>query len=277
MFVCAVVLSGAAIAFAHCFRLAARVAFRGDALKLLLTMLRAPRDALEVRGAPLAAPSDADCATMTRALATGRIMLLSFVVTDGGADVRALGESGHVYSIVLRAAPTCSCPAFAYRRDAQCKHLAWLKTKVLGAPPDHYIVYQRAYLRLELAYLLRAPAASALYAPRPIREALGIIQPTIIPADDSVCAVCYDELETSAATLRCAAQCRKVFHHECVRQYHASLAADGKPLVCACCRAPWLDAVAVETVVTRDFTYTHVSHPHGATPKKQRASSVRRL
>lgn len=259
--------------FAFCLARAARVAFRRDALKLLLTALRAPRDAFEARGAPLVKPTDADCATMTRALGTGRIMLLSFVVVDGGADVRALGESGHVYSIALRAAPTCSCPAFVFKRDAQCKHLAWLKTKVLGAPPDHYIVYQRAYLRLELAYFLRAPAASALYAPRPIREALGLVQAaTDAPTEDSVCAVCYDELEASAATLRCAAQCRKVYHRECVRQYHASLAADGKPPVCACCRAPWVDAVAVETVVTRELTYTHVSHPHGATPKRRRAS-----
>ena len=270
MYAIAIVL---AVVIALCLARTARIAFRRDTLQLLLTVLRAPRDAFEVRGAPLVTASDADCATMTRALSTGRIMLLSFVLADGGADVRALGESGHVYSISLRSAPTCSCPAFVFKRDAQCKHLAWLKTKVLGAPPDHYIVYQRAYLRLELAYLLRAPAASALYAPRPIREALGLVVP-VDASSECICAVCYDELEASAETARCAAQCRKAYHKDCVRQYHASLAADGKPPVCACCRAPWLDAVAVETVVTREFTYTHVSHPHGP-PKKRRGSVSR--
>ena len=278
MFTVAIALLLTAIAaFALCLALAVRVAFRGDALKLLLTVLRAPRDAFEARAAPLVTPADTDCATMTRAMGTNRIMLLSFVAVDGGADVRALGESGHVYSIMLRAAgSSCSCPIFAYRNGALCKHIAWLLNKVLGAPPDHYIIYQRAYLRLELAYLLRAPAAF-VYAPRPVREALGIVQAPADVVADCVCAVCYDELEPSAATLRCAAQCRKVYHRDCVRQYHAALAADGKAPVCACCRGPWLDDLAVETVVTRDFTYTRVSHPHGATPPKKRASSTRRL
>ena len=69
--------------------------------------------------------------------------------------MRVLGTKGDVYVVTLGMTQTCLYPAFRFKRDdAQCKHLAWLKTKVLGEPASHYIAYQCAFTELERLYLL---------------------------------------------------------------------------------------------------------------------------
>ena len=274
--VAAAVLTALGVAFCTAYARLASVAFRGDPLTLLKAVLCSPSDVFERRAAAFYTANSVDNATTTRALGTGRIMLLSFEPTADGASVKALGEGGHVYVIRFGPVPSCSCPAFVYKRTAQCKHLAWFKTKVLGVPPNHYLVTQTAYLRLELAYLLRLPHTnqSQLFAPRPIREALGVEAASSSASDDAMCAICYDELDSaSASAVRCRATCRKPFHGSCVTDYLEHLARDGKAAICACCRSPWVASITVQTVVLRDGVATQlVTHPHGPTPRKRRGS-----
>lgn len=262
---------------AYAVNLLASVAYRRDLLTLLLSAIRSPLAVFEARAAPFYTAGDADYAAITRALGTGRIMLLSCDSAADGVSVKALGECGAVYELRFGRVPACSCPAFMFKRTAQCKHLAWFKTKVLGVPPNHYLVTQTAYLRLEHEYMLRTlghAAHTQLYAPRPILEALGVVAATAT-GDDAVCAICYDELDAAAtaSAMRCAAQCRKPFHPQCVTDYHTSLKGDGKPPICPYCRSPWVDNIAVQTVLLRTNALTQqVSHPQGPTPKKRRAS-----
>jgi hypothetical protein len=90
-------------------------------------------------------------------------------------NARALGTDGAVYDLALGMTQTCSCPAFRFKRgDAQFKHLAWLKTKVLGVPASHYLAYQRAYTLLERLYLLERVDKHGALAPLTVREALGV-------------------------------------------------------------------------------------------------------
>ena len=122
---------------------------------------------------------------MVRALSVGeRIMLLEIAVAGGVLlNARALGTDGAVYDLMLGMTQTCSCPAFRFKRgDAQCKHLAWLKTKVLGVPASHYLAYQRAYTLLERLYLLERVDKHGALAPLTVREALGVVA---VRADDA--------------------------------------------------------------------------------------------
>ena len=276
LLVYAVLVAALVAAFAAAYVAAARVAYRGNALRLLRAVLAGPRCALERRGAPLVIPTAADFATVTRALSTGRIMLLSLTHDGDGAAVKALGENGSVYQLTLGATTSCSCPAYVFKRTAQCKHLAWLKIKVLDAPPNHYLVYQTSYLAVELRYLLAQAAATAHLAPRAIREAVGVTEAAAPAAGaDDTCAICYDDIDAAAAGVRCAAQCRKLFHSACVEQYVASLAGEGKPAVCACCRAPWAAAITLGTMQRGDLKYVTVSHhPAGPAIKKRRGSVI---
>ena len=71
-----------------------------------------------------------------------RIMLLEIAVAGGVLlPARAHGTDGAIYDSTLgMTQQTCSFPAFRFKRgDAQCKHLAWLKTKVLCVPASHYL------------------------------------------------------------------------------------------------------------------------------------------
>ena len=124
-----VLVAALVAAFAAAYAAAARVAYRGNTLHLLLrAVFASPRCAFESRGAPFVTPTAEDFATVTRALSTGRIMLLSLTLVGDGATVKALGENGSVYNLTLGStSSSCNCPAYVFKRAAQCKHLAWLK------------------------------------------------------------------------------------------------------------------------------------------------------
>jgi hypothetical protein len=258
----------------YVYLLARRVAFRGAPIRLLRGLLTDPYAALETRAAPLVVPSTADYATLVRALGTERILLLSAaLLCDGVGEFKLLGETGAVYTVWIGAQAKCSCPAFFYSRNArQCKHLGYVKVKVLGVPASHYLATQSAYLRVELRELLDAPAtARAHLAPLGVREAVGAV-PQRAAAITTVCAVCYDELGQDAQEV-CAAACRTPFHAQCLRDYFASLAGDGKATICPCCRTPWVAALVVGSVNAPLGSYVTVSHPHG---KKRSPSRARK-
>ena len=264
-------IAAVAIALAWAYSFAARLAFRGDALRVLRAALKSPSLFFHERAAAFVKPTEADYAIIVRALSTDRIMLLSFEKREGGADVKALGIDGTLYELALAEIPSCSCPAFKFKRTSQCKHLAWLKTKVMGIPPNHYLASQSAYTRVELDYVLQldpqAPRALA-----PIRKALGLMQDDA-RIDDCTCAICFCDLEDGEAVVKCAAGCEKKFHHECNENNIAVLARDGKPPSCPCCRAYFIDELALQTLKERDGrAYVQITHPLG--PRRRSSSST---
>ena len=144
------------LAFGILYTLATRVAFRGDPLRVLALLWADTRLFFATRDGPLVVPTARDKETTTTALLQEmEILLLSVAVNGDSLDVRVLGTKGDVYVVTLGMTQTCLYPAFRFKRDdAQCKHLAWLKTKVLGEPASHYIAYQCAFTELERLYLL---------------------------------------------------------------------------------------------------------------------------
>lgn len=265
----------AAAALALLYRAAYAVAYRGDALRLLLTVLLQPTAAFEARTPSLVrlVPSNSKhYAALIKALQTTRIMLLSFIVQGEAAYATVLGETGNVYEIVFSARPWCSCPNFASRQGdtgpTYCKHIAWLKLKVMGVPANHYLASQNAYLRLEVRYLLakNPQAVTGVMAPLGVREALGLVPTRVVTT--SRCTICFDDdlhEVPPEGLVACAASCRTAYHAACVTAYHKSLAGDGKQLICPCCRHKWVHEVAVTTETSRLGTpYRKVTYPQPA-------------
>ena len=234
----------------------------------------------EWRRDPFRVASDADCATLTRALNTERILVVERPEpTETRASARwpratfkLLGTSGCVYTATLCEYPSCDCPAFITRRGAaQCKHLAWLKLRVFGVPAAHYLAVQTAYLSWELRYMM-SHARKAAGVSRAVKDALVGAAAAARPST-TTCSICYDELGT-AAPATCAASCGTPFHTDCVRRYNDSQRADGAAPRCAACRAPWADELPVSRVASKLGEWVAVAHPAGKARRER--SRVRR-
>ena len=216
------------------------------------------------------AATPVDYHTLTASLRSERIMLLA----QTGVEFLLLGEQGRIYTVVFSTTPSCSCPAFIYKKAdcVQCKHLAWVKLRLMSMPANHYFATQETYLPWEQRYLLSQVKPRA-FAPPPIRDAVaGTTHQRERTAGD-VCAICYEE--PTDPTERCAGQCQQEFHAACVESYIKFQQSEGTPAVCACCRSPWLSRVVVESLTDRTGSWRIVSHPLGAF-KRPRPKSVKR-
>lgn len=263
------------------------IAFRGDYRTLIDFAITSPKLMFQTRATAFYVAGKADIATTKEALKAhekSRILLLSATYADDSMTALIIGNDGTRYAVVFSDSPSCSCDAFTFKREAQCKHLAWLKMKVLGIPPAHYLITQTSYLAVEVAYILsrprRAAVPGALIAPRPIREALGVIpKEPVNDSSASACNICDDELTPSQIVL-CAATCRYAVCDPCVKRYHKNLAEEGKPPICPGCRSPWVSEISVHAVTLRTRKQTlKVTHPFGsrAASRRGRAASRRRV
>ena len=261
--------------------LAPPVAFRGNPLRVLALPSADPLATLETRGSRLIDSTTRDKKTITRGLKDGkRIMLLDIAVAGGVLlDARTLGTTGNVYTLSLGATQSCNCQAFI-KKDAtavvQCKHLAWLKTEVLGVPANHYLVYQSTYSPLELKYMLGHIDRQGKLAPLAVREALGI---AAARTDDATrCPICLLDLADFdlQPLRRCAAVCGAAYHAQCITDTHAYAAKEGKASLCPTCRHAWMDALTVGTRERAGVTYTTVTHPLGAASRRRSGSGGRR-
>lgn len=248
------------------------IAFRGDYRTLIDFAITSPKLMFQTRAKAFYVAGKADNATTTRGLAS-RILLLSATYSDNGMTALIIGDigddgTGTQYDLVFSDSPSCSCEFFKFKREAQCKHLAWLKTKVLGIPAAHYLITQTSYLAVEVFYILsrprRAAAPALLVASRPIREALGVIPKE--PVGDSSASVCnFGACEDESPIVLCAATCRYAVCDGCVKRYHKSLAEEGKPPICPGCLSPWVSEISVHAVTLRTRKQTlKVTHPFGS-------------
>ena len=139
-----------ALALSSCsaaWTLAGRVDFCKDTARVFALAWADPLATLATRRSRLIVSTTRDKGAMARVLSVSEAACCSKSRSRGASSstrARALGTDGAVYDLTLGMTQTCSCPAFRFKRgDAQCKHLAWLKTKVLGVPASHYLAYQR--------------------------------------------------------------------------------------------------------------------------------------
>ncbi|KAJ1975236.1 hypothetical protein H4R34_004413 [Dimargaris verticillata] len=102
---------------------------------------------------------------------------------DGGYKFAILGSTGNVYTVQIDRRPRCSCIDYRYSRF--CKHILFVMIKVLRLPPDNPLVYQRAWLRSELAQILAnmAPDPAAVASKQIQQEYRRLAAPDRQPVD----------------------------------------------------------------------------------------------
>lgn len=141
------------------------------------------------------------------------------------------GTTGNVYTIHIDKVPTCNCPHA--KKGNQCKHVVYVLSRVLRAPPE--LEYQLAFTSSELRDIFaNAP-------PLPSETASNHSQDGNRKPVEGECPICCNDFEpTSSETIvYCKAACGNNIHKDCFAQWAAT--KRGKTITCPFCRSPWQD------------------------------------
>ena len=136
------------------------------------------------------------------------------------------------------------------------KHILFVFLKVVGLPPNHKYVYQKALLTTELREIFtimgkrRVGGASAtVLANTRVRESLALletgetqeqdagVQRRALVAGDADCPICFDPMSGGADTTYCRTTCGYNFHTDCIRHW----LREQRNKTCPNCRSPWQD------------------------------------
>lgn len=147
--------------------------------------------------------------------------------------VTLAGTTGNVYNITIDKVPSCDCPHA--RKGNQCKHIAYVLSRVLRVSAE--LEYQLAFTSSELKLIF----AKAPPLPSETAEADGDKQDGNRKPLEGECPICCVDFEPESgeATLYCKAACGNNIHRECFRQWAATKKGGSVP--CPFCRSPWQD------------------------------------
>jgi hypothetical protein len=139
-------------------------------------------------------------ARAVRALSSDTDRLL-FVRMRSGADLRCdvLGSTGNLYAVVIGRVCSCTCPDWT-RRGGNCKHLLYTKLRVLKLPRESPLLWQTAYLSMELTYMLAHlahPRAVEGRATGVVLRALGEEAERTPVGLGRPCPVCFCDIDAS--------------------------------------------------------------------------------
>ncbi|KAK4540845.1 hypothetical protein LTR36_008787 [Oleoguttula mirabilis] len=145
--------------------------------------------------------------------------------------VSLAGTTGNVYTVVIDKVPSCDCPHA--KKGNQCKHIAYVLSRVLRAPPN--LEYQLAFVSSELREIFaKAPPLPSETAAEASNKQDGNRK----PVEDECPICCMDfEPESGEAIVYCKAACGNNIHKTCFQQWAAT--KRGGQVTCPFCRAPW--------------------------------------
>ncbi|KAM0706439.1 hypothetical protein Q7P35_005766 [Cladosporium inversicolor] len=141
------------------------------------------------------------------------------------------GTTGNVYTIRIDKVPTCDCP-YA-KKGNQCKHVVYVLSRVLRAPPN--LEYQLAFISSELRDIFaNAP-------PLPSETACNDAQDCNRKPVEGECPICCNDFEpgSSETIVYCKTACGNNIHKDCFAQWAAT--KRGQTITCPFCRSPWQD------------------------------------
>lgn len=145
--------------------------------------------------------------------------------------VTLIGSTGNIYTVVIDSEPSCDCPWA--KKGNQCKHIAYVLSRVLQAP-DH-LEYQLAFLSDELREIFqKAPPLPSETAEEEPKD--GNRKP--IEGDCPICCVEF-EPDSGETIVYCRASCGNNIHEECFSQWATTKGGGNIP--CPFCRTPWQD------------------------------------
>jgi hypothetical protein len=139
------------------------------------------------------------------------------------------GTTGNVYTICIDKIPTCDCPHA--KKGNQCKHVVYVMSRILRAPPD--LEYQLALTSSELKDIFaNAP-------PLPSETASSNAQNGNRKPVEGECPICCCDFEPSSSEtiVYCKAACGNNIHKDCFSQWAAT--KTGQTITCPFCRSPW--------------------------------------
>lgn len=139
------------------------------------------------------------------------------------------GTTGNVYMICIDKIPTCDCPHA--KKGNQCKHVVYVMSRILRAPPD--LEYQLAFTSSELKDIFaNAP-------PLPSETASNNAQDGNRKPVEGECPICCCDFEPSSSEtiVYCKAACGNNIHKDCFSQWAAT--KTGQTITCPFCRTPW--------------------------------------
>lgn len=140
------------------------------------------------------------------------------------------GTTGNVYTIVVDKVPSCDCPHAI--KGNQCKHIAYVMSRVLRAPA--HLEYQLALLSSELCEIFeKAPPLPSETAEKDDDQD-GNRKP--IEGECPICCVDF-EPESKEEIVYCKAACGNNIHKDCFKQWAATKTTGQVP--CPFCRTPW--------------------------------------
>ncbi|KAF2764075.1 hypothetical protein EJ03DRAFT_332185, partial [Teratosphaeria nubilosa] len=139
------------------------------------------------------------------------------------------GSTGNVYTIIVDKVPSCNCPHA--KKGNQCKHIAYVLSRVLRLPA--HLAYQLAFISSELREIFeKAPPLPSEAAEGGAKD--GNRKP--LEGECPIC-VCDFEPESGEAIVYCKAACGNNIHKACFEQWAAT--KRGQKITCPFCRTAW--------------------------------------
>lgn len=143
--------------------------------------------------------------------------------------VTIAGTTGNVYRVTIGRVPSCDCP-YA-RKGNQCKHIAYVLSRVLRVRSE--LEYQLAFVDSELREIFQnAPPLPSETVEEDAKD--GNRKP--IEGD---CPICCVEFEPASGEriVYCKAACGQNVHDECFNTWAST--KGGVDVPCPFCRTPW--------------------------------------
>ncbi|KAF2759767.1 hypothetical protein EJ05DRAFT_498969 [Pseudovirgaria hyperparasitica] len=145
--------------------------------------------------------------------------------------VELAGSTGNIYKVYIREVPFCNCPQG--RMGKFCKHIIYVLTQVLKAPPE--LEYQYSFLASELHAIFNG-------APLPI-DTIDESHDGNRKAIEDDCPICCFEMEQEKEPVTwCQAACGNNMHKSCFDKWAATKRASGSKVTCPYCRSEWQDS-----------------------------------
>lgn len=143
--------------------------------------------------------------------------------------VTIAGTTGNVYRVTIGRVPSCDCP-YA-RKGNQCKHIAYVLSRVLRVRSE--LEYQLAFIDSELKEIFQnAPPLPSETVEEDAKDG----NRKHIEGD---CPICCVEFEPASGEkiVYCKAACGQNVHDECFSRWAAT--KGGIDVPCPFCRTPW--------------------------------------
>ncbi|KAJ7958820.1 Mitogen-activated protein kinase kinase kinase 1 [Quillaja saponaria] len=159
-----------------------------------------------------------------------------------------LGATGNVYTVILSATPSCTCPD----RLTPCKHILFVFIRVLGVSPDDVCLRRRNLLPCQLNRLLGMPTLAEAVAGASHRQRFqqllfhskqGCLRPFVEMEDGTSCPICLEEMGKEERVVACGT-CRNPIHEGCLVRWKRSRGR--RSASCVICRARWRDSHRTE-------------------------------